>query len=303
MIWELINEYPAAVLAGEGDAYFAEAVTRQTEGRVVVHALPDAKSGVRTRDQIKAVSEGRFAMASSFAGALADESPAFLLSSLPFITPSADSARALTAAAMPLYERLFAKRRQKVLYISPWPPTGLWSARAVSDAAALRALKVRTYDKASAEVFARAATLGCVISFSDLPPKLQSGEIDAVVSSGDGDAGRRLQAWLKHYTAIAYAIPVSFGMVSLAAWDKLDTRDRTLVEAAGRDTTERQWTALTGRVARNYAAFRADGVAVNEQPAASVMAALRAAATQTIADWRAVAGAEACQILDAHIAR
>ncbi len=93
--WQLINEYPANSLTGEADAFFAEAVKRATGGRLVVVPVPDAKSGLRTREHLKAVTDGRFAMASSFGGALADDSPLFLLSSLPFVTPSDKDARAL----------------------------------------------------------------------------------------------------------------------------------------------------------------------------------------------------------------
>jgi TRAP-type C4-dicarboxylate transport system substrate-binding protein len=165
----------------------------------------------------------------------------------------------------------------------------------------LRALRVRTYDSASAEVFARVAPAARAVSFADLLPMLASGEIDAVLSSGDGDAGRRLQVYLKHFTAICYAVPLSFGTVSLAGWNAIEPRDRTAIEAAGRETTARQWAAMAGRVAGNHADFRANGVQVLERPAADVMAALRSAAARTVADWRRVAGDDAARILDAHM--
>lgn len=301
--WELINEYPATVLAGEADAFLAAAVARRTDGRIAIRPIPDGRSGLRTREQLGAVADGRFAMASSFAGALAEESPIFLLSSLPFVTQSAEDARALAEAALPLYEQLFERCSQKPLYVSPWPPTGLWSARAVDSVTALRALTVRTYDNASAEVFARAARAARAVSFSDLPPMLASGDVDAVLSSGDGDAGRRLQAHLKHFTAINYAVPLSFGTVSLEAWNRLNPHDQDAIAAAGRETTARQWAVLAGRVERNHATFRQNGVQVVERPAADVMAALLGAATQTLADWRRAAGNDAARILDAHARR
>src|SRR6187402_515230 len=133
---DLINEYPATAISGEADAFFAEAVKRRSEGRIAVNPIPSAKSGLRSRDQLKAVTDGRFAMANSVGGTLGGESPAFLLSSLPFVTLS-----------LPLYEQLFAERKQKLLYVVPWPPSGIWSAAPLSDVAALKALKIRTYDE------------------------------------------------------------------------------------------------------------------------------------------------------------
>src|ERR1044072_6328976 len=164
--FDLINEYPATSLPGEADAFFAKLVSAKTEGRVAINPMPDAKSGLRTRDQLKAVSEGRFAMADSFGGALADDSPAFLLSSLPFVTPSVADARILFELALPLYETLFAERKQKLLYVVPWPPSGIWSATPVTSVDALKALKIRTYDKTSTDVLSRVASAATIASFS-----------------------------------------------------------------------------------------------------------------------------------------
>src|SRR5437763_813857 len=111
--FDLINEYPATSLPGEADAFFADLVRRKTDGRVLIRAIPDAQSGLRSREQLRAVGEGRFAMANSVGGTLGDESPLFLLSSLPFIAPTLNDARALYEAARPLYEQLFAQRKQR----------------------------------------------------------------------------------------------------------------------------------------------------------------------------------------------
>src|SRR6185295_16839739 len=81
--FDLINEYPATSIAGEADAFFADAVKRRTDGRVVIRPIPDAKSGVRSRDQFKAVSEGRFAMANTVGGTVGAEDALFMMSSLP----------------------------------------------------------------------------------------------------------------------------------------------------------------------------------------------------------------------------
>ena len=51
---DLINEYPATSASGEADAFFAEAVRRKTDGRVIIRPIPDAKSGLRTREQVVA---------------------------------------------------------------------------------------------------------------------------------------------------------------------------------------------------------------------------------------------------------
>ncbi len=300
--WDLVDEYPATAIPGQADSFFAAAVARETAGRLVIRPVPDAKSGLRSREQLKAVTDGRVAMANSFGGALGDDSPVFLLSSLPFVTASADQARALYDAARPLYEAQFAARGQKVLFITPWPPSGIWSVAPVSSLAALKALKMRTYDSTGTELFARLCAAASVISYADLTPKLESGDITAVLSSGDGGAGRQLWKYLPAFSEIVYAVPLSFGTVALTAWNALDAPTQAAVEAAGAATTAQQWTAMSGRVEANFKRMRENGVAIDITPPAEVMAAMRAAAAPTLAAWRTSAGPEAAAVLDKFLA-
>lgn len=295
---DLVNEYPATSLPGEADTFFAEAVKRATDGRVVIRPVPDAKSGLRSRDQLAAVADGRVPMADTFGGALADESPVFLLSSLPFATDSTANARKLYDIARPLYEKLFADRKQKLLYVTPWPPTGLWSSIAIRDPEAFKGLKVRTYDKTSTDVLSRLVASATIVSFADLNAKLESSEINAVLSSGDGGAGRALWKYLRHFSQINYAIPLSFTSISNSAWEGLDEGSRKAIEQAARETTEHGWDAMAGRVADNFARMRENGVTIDQSPPAVVMGPLREAAAASVADWRIRAGAGARQALD-----
>lgn len=283
--FDLINEYPANSISGEADSFFAEAVKRKSGGRVIVHPIADAKSGLRTREQLKAVSDGKFAMATSFGGALGGESPLFLLSSLPFVSPTDEDARKLYNVAQTLYAQLFAERQQKLLYVVPWPPSGIWSATPLTGADVLKSLKIRTYDKTSTEVLAKVAASATLVSFNDLNAKLEAGEINAVLSSGDGGAGRQLWKYLRHFSAVGYATPLSFASISLQAWSGLDDTARAALEEAGRETSAHQWAALANRLSTNYTRMRDNGVTINEHPPADVMAALRSAAKETVAQW------------------
>lgn len=294
---ELINEYPASAISGEADAFFADAVKRKSDGRVVIRPVPDAKSGVRSRDQLKAVTEGKFAMADSVGGTLGDEDPVFLLSSLPFVTPTVGDARRLYDTAKPLYERLFAERKQKLLYVVPWPLSGIWSAAPLSDGAALKSLKIRTYDKTGTEVLAKVAASAEIVSFADLNAKLERGDINAVLSSGDGGAGRQLWKYLRHFSEVGYALPLSFGSISLSAWASLDEAGRRALSDAAEETSEHQWAALNGRLQQNFERMRQNGVTLHEKPPADVMNALRIAADATVTNWLSRVGPDAQRVL------
>ena len=127
---------------------------------------------------------------------------------------------------------------------------------------------------------------------------MSSGEINAVLSSGDGGAGRALWTYVRYFSQINYAVPLSFTSISRTAWDGLDDASRTAIEQAARETTEHGWDAMAGRVAENFTRMRANGVVIDRYPPAVVMGPLRAASEASVADWRTRAGPAARQVLD-----
>jgi TRAP-type C4-dicarboxylate transport system substrate-binding protein len=296
--WLLANEYPATSLSGEGDAHFAQLVSAATRGRLSIDPRPDASLGYKSREQVRAVARGEIAMADSFAGALGEEHPIFALSSLPFVVANLGEARALHEAARAAYEAAFADRSQKLLYSTPWPPSGLWTRKSVDTADQIAVLTIRTYDRISSELFAKLGARTRIVSFSELAPRLASGEIDAVLSSGDGGAGHALRGRFPSFTDIRYAIPLSFTTVNLDLWKSLDAQAQAIVEGAALETEARQWHALEGRLAINYARMRAQGVTIETEVAPDLRARLREAAREAIEAWVAVAGPEAAGLLE-----
>jgi TRAP-type transport system periplasmic protein len=296
--WLLANEYPATSLSGEGDAHFAQLVSAATRGRLSIDARPDASLGYKSREQVQAVARGEIAMADSFAGALAEEHPIFALSSLPFVVANLGEARALYEAARATYEAAFSDRNQKHLYATPWPASGLWTRTPIGTADQVARLTIRTYDRISSELFARLGARTKIVSFSELVPRLASGEIDAVLSSGDGGAGQALRGHFPSFTEIRYAIPLSFTTVNLDLWNSLDAQTRAIVEGAALETEARQWHALEGRLAINYARMRAQGVTIETEVAPDLRARLREAAREAIEAWVAVAGPDAAALLE-----
>jgi len=260
--WVLANEYPASSLPGEGDALFCRLVAQKTRGSLAIRAVADAGLGLTSREQLRAVAEGRIAMADTFSGALGEEDPALCLSTLPFAVRGVGAARALHEAARTAYDAAFARHNQRLLFSTPWPPSGLWTRVPVDSVANIAALKIRTYDETGARVFASLGARASVVSFAELGARIAAGDFDAVLSSGDGGAGRALWEHFPYFIAIEYATPVSFATVNLDLWTALDEATRAAVDEAARETEARQWRALEGRVGENYARMREHGVTV-----------------------------------------
>ena len=295
--WRMATEYPATSMPGEGISHFARAVSHLSNGAMSVQPGFDAPDGLRSAAMPRAVAEGRLEAADAFTSALAGEAPIFELSALPFLTAStADTARLLRTARSS-YKAALTARRLVLLYATPWPATGLWSRTPLPGLEALRELRVRTYDAAGTAVLRAAGAAPVQISFADALPKLRAGELDAVLSSGDGGAGARLWEVLPYFTTIDYASPLSLAFCSSAALTLLPEPVRAAVQQAARDTEALQFEAMTTRQAENEARMRANGVTITRAPA--LRAALARAAAPVLADWMVRAGGEGDAILAA----
>jgi TRAP-type C4-dicarboxylate transport system substrate-binding protein len=222
----MTTEYPATSMPGQGVSTFAELVRAKSAGNVVIDASFDAAKGIKSGDMIEAVQTRKVDAGDAFAGALATKYPIFGVSSLPFLADSLSKARNLNKAARPAYEKLLAAHGQKLLYTTPWPASGIWSKQKLDSVAALKRLSIRTYDATSQDVMQRAGAKAQNISFADAMPRIASGEVNAVLSSGDGGAGRKLWEHLPNFAEINYAMPVSVATMNLKAYEALDARSR-----------------------------------------------------------------------------
>jgi TRAP-type C4-dicarboxylate transport system substrate-binding protein len=187
----------------------------------------------------------------------------------------------------------------RLLYLTPWPPSGIWSKTPLKTASDLPGLSIRTYDKISTEVFASAGAKAVSINFADTMPKLADGSVNAVLSSGDGGAGRKLWEFLPYFSEITYSLPLSVAGVNQAVYDGLSGELRETVDAAARQTERELWLALSTRLQENYARMRQNGVTIDSHPAPAIVAALQSGAAEVQRAWCVRSGAACAPILDA----
>jgi TRAP-type C4-dicarboxylate transport system substrate-binding protein len=295
--WRMSTEYPQNNISGIGLRTFSELVAARTGGLVTTANSFDNELKITASEMPRAALDGRIAGGDAFAGALADLDAVFGLPSLPFVVQSVEVARAVNARARPIYEKALAARGLKLLYLTIWPATGLWTERPLRSADDLRQLSVRTYDNNSAEVMRAAGATARFLALDEAIGGLKDHSLNAFLTSGDGGAGRKLWDYLPHFTAINYAMPVSLAFVRSEAFAALPKDVQEQVLAAAAETEQKQFDLLANRTTENYARMRASGVTITEPAPAPVVAALRQAAASPIAAWQARVGPDVVNIV------
>jgi TRAP-type C4-dicarboxylate transport system substrate-binding protein len=296
--WRMTTEYPRYNISGIGIVTFARLVSERTGGVVTVAPAFDNELKITSAEMPRAMREGRIEAGDAFAGPLSGLDPIFGLSTLPFMVQSIEAARALNSRARPLYEKALGEQGLKLLYLTIWPASGLWTEHALGNGEDLATLSLRTYDEGSTGVMRAAGANAEFLPMDKALAALKEHRLNAFLTSGDGGSGRKLWDFLPHFTAINYAMPVSIAFVRSETFAALSAEMQQNVLAAASETEQGQLDLLAHRTAENYARMRANGVTIVEPAPAALLAALRQAAERPIADWRARAGHDAAEIAD-----
>jgi TRAP-type transport system periplasmic protein len=294
---KIATEYPETAMPGEGLNTFANAVKTLSNGRLLFTPSFDAKAGFKSSEMVKAIVENKIAAGDAYLPALAAVDAIFSLSALPFVATSIDDAEKLTARSRATYQDILSKAGVRWLYSTPWPATGVWSKDKLQSQTDLSKLRIRTYDSVSQAVMLPLTMTALNVSFADVMPMLTDGRVNAVLSSGDGGAGRKLWEFLPHFTEVNYAIPLSVAVINAALYESLSNDVKQIIDQAAAETEAKQWQRVRGRLEENYARMRANGVDINTSPDRLLQSALLESAKPVIADWRQKVGPERAKLL------
>ncbi|WP_082572353.1 TRAP transporter substrate-binding protein DctP [Variovorax sp. Root434] len=252
------SAYPEGTLPGIGLSRFAKELRELFCSKATVkchYELPRQATAI-----LDAVRRGDFQIGDLYCGALTSVDRLFQIGSMPFQSSTRASAMQLLAAARPHYEQIFEKLGVHLLYVSPWPPTGLWTREPIYSKTEFETLRISTYDDMSADVVRSAGGQAVQMPIVEALSRLRDGQLDGVLSSGDGAAGQRLRQYLGSFYDIKYATPISFVVMNDELYNSLAVGEQRLVDQAAQVVERSLWCDLDGRVRQNHSVMIEAGV-------------------------------------------
>lgn len=299
--WDLVNEYPPNSVHAQSADKFIEVLEASTNGEIDITAHHGAALGYKSVDQFDAVGDGAVQLASSFVGGWSGINPIFLVSSLPFLAPTAEDNQALYKAARPYYEKVLQDANQVFLFATPWPPSGLWGNKPLDSMEAISSVRIRTYD-ANGTVTLRAAGASPIqLSWADTVPQLTTNGIDGVLTSADGGASAQLWELQSHFTEVNYASPLQIVHMNRDVYEALTDEQKSAIAAAAKQAEDFGWGLLANRVQENYTQMKQNGMTVVTDVSPDYIAKLTEAGKPSLEDWKSKIGeADATKILEAY---
>jgi len=293
---DLANEYSATSLVGIADQFFIDAVKEKSGGEVVITPHYGGALGFKSKDHFDAVGDGAVPIAGTYTGVFTGIDPIFTLSAMPFLTPSIEKAKAMFDVARPYYDKVFAKSNQKLLYASPYTPTGVWAKKSVKSVDDLKNLKIRTYDAAGVTTFKAIGAAPIQLSWADVVPQLGTGGISAVLTSDESGISGKFWEHLSHFNALPYSVAINMTHMNLDAFNALTQEQQKALTEAAAETQKANWKRISERVQSNAKILKEKGVTVVSAPAPLVKE-LRKAANAVLENWKQDMGADGEKIL------
>lgn len=213
---------------------FAAEVKAATNGQVLLTIHPGGALGVRANESVRAVEDGTVPMAEYAAFQNVGDVPLLGIESLPFLVDNYDQLKILHEFVRPAWEAALAKRNQKVLYVVPWPSQNFFFKRPVWTLDDLKGVRMRTYDKVTAEMVTRLGMVPLQMNNPDIVPALASGKLDAVMTSGTTAVAQKYWEFLKHAYNTNHLWASNLMAVNLDAWKELEPAQQQAIEKTAR---------------------------------------------------------------------
>jgi TRAP-type C4-dicarboxylate transport system substrate-binding protein len=275
---------------------FATEVRSATNGAVQLTIHPGGALGVRANETVRSVGDGVVPMAEFAAFQNVGDLPLLGIESIPFLIANHDELKAMHDVVRATWERELERRNQTVLYMVPWPMQCFYFKRPIGSAADLRGIRMRTYDRVTAEMSQRLGMVPQQLTNPDIVPALASGRIDAVMTSGTTAVAQRYWEFLRHAYVTNHLWATNLMVVNNEAWRRLPAATRTTIAELAKRLEPEFWTVSRGEHDTRMAELRQNGMTV-EDASPALLAAMRQA-TATMVDEFIRANAAARPIIE-----
>ncbi len=200
---------------------------------VLPAALPDVDVEMTTHNEMNLgvadvyplLGQGVFDVAMTVGDYAVADAPELEGLDVPLLALTADEARAMVDAAMPMLTDIFRDRfNAEVLAVAPYPPQIVFCNREIAGLDDLAGLKIRASGRMTAKLLEALGAEGVNVSFAEVPGALQNGVVDcAVTGAGSGYSA----GWWEVST---HLLPLPLGgwdpvvtAMNLDRWSGLDT--------------------------------------------------------------------------------
>lgn len=279
---------------------FADTAKAVTDGELVITVYPGGTLGIKGPETVRSVRDGVVPMAEAVMLQTVGEVPINSVESLPYLIQSVDDLAKLHEQARDDFEKGFAVHNVKVVYMVPWPANQIFSRKPISSPEDFKGLKIRVSDSNAAQFFEGLGATAVQMPIADVLPALASGAVEATMTSMTTAADQKYWEFMPYGYLTSHLWASNAMLVNVDAWNRLSPEHQAAVDAAAKELEPQFWEISRGEDAKAIEKLRAGGMKV-EEPSASVVEAMQAAAKPVWESAFTTVGPDAKAIVDAYL--
>jgi TRAP-type C4-dicarboxylate transport system substrate-binding protein len=224
--------------------FWTRRVPESSGGRITAEIRGFNEMGLKGPELMRLMSSGVVEFGTATLAYFASDNPINEAIDLAGLAPDVRTARQVTDLFYPVYEKLYGEgSRVKLLGISTYPAQVFFCNAPVRGLADLRGKKVRTSSRTQAEFVEALGASSVTLAFAEVVPALQNGVVHCAIS---GSMSGYSAKWYEVSTHLL-ALPVNWNQqihaVSQKAWERLDPKVRSFLQAQITTMVDDIWSA------------------------------------------------------------
>jgi TRAP-type C4-dicarboxylate transport system substrate-binding protein len=295
--WQFATPYPDGNFHTRNLREFVTEVQAAVNGlQIQVHSgasllkMPEIKRGVQT---------GQAQLGEILLSAYGNEDPFFEVDSVPQLVTSTDQARKLAQLQRPLVEARLQRQGVTLLYMVPWPPSGLYTNVPLESVETLRGMKMRTFNALTNRFATLSGATPTLVQQAEVPQAFATGVVNSMVTSAA--TGVDVQAWdfCKFFTPIGFTRTKNAVFVQTRALQSLPEASQRAIRAAAAAAEARGGQVSDVEAVERQNMLASRGMTIGTPTPTLMQGLARIGATQAD-EWVAKAGEEGKRLMDAY---
>jgi len=296
--WQFATPYPDGNFHTRNVRQFVQEVEQGSGGRLAIQLHTNA-SLLRMPEIRRGVQTGQAQLGEILLSAYANEDPFFALDGIPQLVTNFDQAKRLMDLSRPFIEARMTRTQLTLLYMVPWPPSGLYSQTPLDTIEALRGTRMRTFSPLTNRFATLAGATPTLVQVPEIPQAFATGVVNTMVTSAA--TGVDSQAWdfVRVFTPIGFTFTKNAVFMNTRAFEALPADVREAVRAAAQRAEQRGWEMSRAEMTNQQNTLAQRGMQVRE-PTPALMEGLNRIGTQMVEEWLATAGEDGRRVIEAY---
>lgn len=232
--------------------FWVKTIPQASGGKVTADIKGFNDMGLKGPEVIRLMGSGVIEFGTSTLAYFAADNPINEAIDLAGLATDVKTARAVTEAFQPAYEKFYGAQGIKVLGMSTYPAQVLFCNAEIKDLSSIKGKKVRTSSRTQAEFVEALGGSSVTMAFGEVVPALQNKVVDCAIT---GSLSGYSAKWYEVSTHL-YALPINWNQqihaVNKKAWDKLNPGVQQLITTQYKTLIDNIWAGAEKQTQEGY---------------------------------------------------